>query len=285
MIRTTLSLTFALSLFSACGGASNDDQVEQDVVGEGAAYLVTADIEETGDEANDETAAAGADDADLDGLADESADDLGAEPVTEGAETCDFGAAKRRVRAAFDADGDGRLSPEERATLIAELDDVAKARKIGVLARKKRHHNHARARWAFDVNGDRVLDEAERAELVTAMESRCALRRARALERFDANGDGTLDDAERTAAREARRAAAKERHEAFVARHDADGDGQLSREERKAGRRADLAAKRDAVRARFDVDGDGTLSSSELEALKAAVRDRIANGTRMSDGA
>lgn len=278
---TTFSL--ALGLLTACGGAgSTASTAEDDLVGEAAAHLVTADIVEIGEAESDEPAAAGADDAELDGLAEESADDLTTEP--EAPVACDFGAARSRVRQSFDADQDGRLDPAERATLIADLADVAKGRRLGGLARRARHHHFARIRWAFDADGNRVLDEAERAELVVAMESRCELHQARMLERYDSNGDGVLDDAERLAGREARRLERKAKAEAFVARHDTDGDGQLSREERKAGRREELGAKRDALRARFDADGNGQLDEAEKAELKAAVRDRVANGRAMSEG-
>lgn len=278
---TTYALV--LGMFSACGGAgSTASTTEDDLVGEAASYLVTADIVEAGEAESDEPAAAGADDADLDGLAEESADDMTTEP--EAPVACDFGAARSRVRQAFDADGDGRLAPAERAALIADLADVREGRRLGGLARRARAHHFARIRWAFDADNNRVLDEAERAELVVAMESRCELHQARMLERYDSNGDGVLDEAERLAGREARRAERKARAEAFVARHDTDGDGQLSREERKAGRREELGAKRDALRARFDADGNGQLDEAEKAALKAAVRDRVAHGRDMSEG-
>jgi len=277
-----LALSCALGAFAACGGATSPADEESDVIGEGAAYLASTETEEAGEDVADENAVAGAEDSEVDAVAEESSEDMGGDSTIEGPEGCDFGGARGRIKAAFDANGDGRLDATERATLIAEVQDSGRANRIRVLVRHHRHHAFARLRWAFDVDGSGSLDAAERADLVAAMEARCEIKKAR----IDTNSDGQIDAAERLAAHEARRTAARARWEAFLAEHDTDGDGQLSREERHAGRREDLGEKRDRVKDRFDANDDGHLDDAEKDALKAAIRDRIsgATGDRIANG-
>ncbi len=277
-LHTPLTLTF-FALSVACGGTGEvgtSISSELTTVSEGAAYLtVTED-----DDALAEDGVAGMDDTALDDMADEISDDVVDAPVTdEEASPCDFGARRARIRAHFDADGDGALSPEELQALQDAIEDrEARRPRLAELVQRRRHRVFHRARWAFDANSDGVLGPREREAFVEALQGRCEARRDARLAEFDANGNGQLDPAELRAAREARQAAAQARLQALLDTYDANENGRLDPEERRAWKR-DLVerfrARRQALIEQFDADEDGTLDAQELARLKAAIRDRF----------
>jgi hypothetical protein len=215
------------------------------------------------------------DDADPAAVAGEAAEATLSDALDD-TDLCDFSAKREAIAARFDTDGDGVLDEAERAALRAEARE-GRGRRLG----EGRPHHWRRVRWAFDVDGDRGLDATERAALVEALEARCERRHALALERFDTDEDGALSRAERLTRRTARAAARAERRDALVEAFDADDDGALSRAELVAGLRARHDAHRAAVLATFDVDGSGRLDAGERAALKAAIRARVADGTRI----
>ena len=102
----------------------------------------------------------------------------------------------------FDANGNGKLDPEEREKMRAEMTkgggrDPARMKKM--LER-------------FDKDGDGKLGENERAAMRAEMQKRREAgglkgkggeKRAEMLKKFDKDGDGTLNEDERAAMREA----------------------------------------------------------------------------------
>lgn len=104
-----------------------------------------------------------------------------AAPADDEAETR-RGAWDRKLEA-YDADGDGELSPEERSAARA--------------ARGGRGQGARRGPKAWDTDGDGSVSDAERA---AGREERRKKRRDQ-LQKYDADGDGRLSRSEREAAR------------------------------------------------------------------------------------
>ncbi|MCP3139605.1 calcium-binding protein [Pyxidicoccus xibeiensis] len=123
-----------------------------------------------------------------------------------------------RVRWAFDEDGSGTLSTEERTAMV----DAMEARCERLRAERLERH---------DANGDGKLDEAERQAARDAVRARWEAKRQELLAEYDTNGNGRLDDGERVALRQDRVAAAQERRATLMATYDTNGDGRLSTEE------------------------------------------------------
>ena len=111
------------------------------------------------------------------------------------------GCEARRVRLieAFDADGDGALSEEERS--IAR--DSIEAERVA-----EREIRQAEMLDRFDADGDGELSREERR---FARDTIQAERDAERLDRFDADGDGEFSDDERQQMEEERSAAIRER--------------------------------------------------------------------------
>ncbi|MFY2563493.1 calcium-binding protein [Corallococcus terminator] len=123
-----------------------------------------------------------------------------------------------RVRWAFDENGDGALSAEERGALVEAME--ARCQRL----RTERLEQH-------DTNGDGSLDEAERQAARVARRARWEARRQERLVTYDTNDNGVLDAGERVALRTDRVEAAQERRATLLAAHDTNGDGRLSTEE------------------------------------------------------
>lgn len=107
---------------------------------------------------------------------------------------------RARLFEEFDADGDGKLSEDERSA-----------------ARTKRHERHLEE---FDTDGDGKISGAER-------RAARAQRKSKHIAQYDTDGDGTLSDEERQAARD-KRSYRKDRE---LEQFDADGDGKLTGDE------------------------------------------------------
>ncbi len=151
----------------------------------------------------------------------------------------------------FDADGNGKLTGDERAAAREALKKFHNAKHF--LAWKKRHP----ALWKkvlakYDADGDGKLGEAER----QALREACQERREKIAEKFDKDGDGKLSAKERAALHRALRL--HRRHKHFCAWL-----------KKRPGLRKKLLAK-------FDADGDGQLSEAERKALHEAFKDRRA---------
>jgi Ca2+-binding EF-hand superfamily protein len=120
-----------------------------------------------------------------------------------------------RVRWAFDEDGSGSLSAEERTALVDAME-----------ARCERLRDERLEK--FDANDDGKLDEAERLAARQAVRARWQEKRQALLAEYDTNGNGVLDDGERLALRQDRVTAAQERRATLMATYDTNGDGTLS---------------------------------------------------------
>lgn len=123
---------------------------------------------------------------------------------------------RAKVLEKFDADGDGKLSDEERAAAKAarEAKGNASPRQNGAgagakqggpkgkngagqMGAKRGAQMRERILQKFDADGDGKLNEEERAAAKAAREQH--------IKEFDSNGDGKLDDTERKAAMQARK--------------------------------------------------------------------------------
>jgi Ca2+-binding EF-hand superfamily protein len=142
-----------------------------------------------------------------------------------------------RVRWAFDVDGDGRLSAEERTALVDALEQRCQVLRARVLER-------------FDANGNGTLDPEEREAARAARRERLDERRAEILARYDANGNGVLDPEEREAMVRDAVQRMRERRAALLAEFDANGNGTLDPEE--------IAALKAAIRERVALAGEPT---------------------------
>jgi hypothetical protein len=174
---------------------------------------------------------------------------------------------RARVLAAFDGDGNGRLTGAERQAANAALATgrVPGSRGAGPAAGETAPPGNGPARPS--------LDEAQRRRL--AEESRARFEQM-SIRRFDRNRDGRLDASERVEMErvaEDHRRQAEERRREFLARYDTDGDGQLSESEMRAARQDFVRRaeeRRRQILARYDSDGDGVLSEQERDAAEAS---------------
>lgn len=154
-------------------------------------------------------------------------------------ETLESRAAERFAKA--DADGDGRVTPEEFAAVGMDRrgrrgEDARRDGRRGDGPRDRRRSRGPFGDGAFDAadaDGDGNLSRDEWRELPRAV---AEAARERMFARMDDNGDGVLEAAEFAPNVERLRAL------------DADGDGRLTRREMREGRRRDGDAKsRDAA--------------------------------------
>ena len=161
--------------------------------------------------------------------------------------------SRKKLLEQYDADRDGKLSPEEMQ---------AARRAIGREFRK-------RLLARYDTNGDGGLDGAERkAMLAERAQSRKRAETQWFLRHFDDNGNGKLDEDEQAALKDFQgrlRGVGQQLRRRLL---DIDGDGQVTPEERTAGRlemmRFGLAMMLKVQRL-MDLDGDGTVSEAERE--------------------
>jgi len=174
---------------------------------------------------------------------------------------------RREMLRNYDADGDGRLSREERRTARRAMRERVRARMLE----------------RFDADGDGEFNETERQAMREFWRRRGREMRQRwELRRYDADGDGELDENERAEmdkARAERQARMEARRKEWLEKYDADGDGRLSGEERRAAWRAARAEIRRRILERFDADGDGELSEQERDKMRQEFRRRFRPGT------
>ncbi|KPJ72584.1 MAG: hypothetical protein AMS14_07490 [Planctomycetes bacterium DG_20] len=174
----------------------------------------------------------------------------------------DYDALRRK----HDADGDGRLSPDEWQALHKAV-------------------QAERERWQldrYDKNRNGRLDEDEQK---ASQEERAAYARAMAkraeLRAWDKNRNGKLDEDEQAAVSEYKERIrrqmeeARRRYQEMIKKHDADGDGKLNEEERQA---MYEDYRRQAEVRRYDANQDGMLDQSEQKAL---AEDKAAQQRRM----
>jgi Ca2+-binding EF-hand superfamily protein len=161
----------------------------------------------------------------------------------------------KRLLEKFDANKDGRLSPEERAKAQEEM--LKNAAQAGGPAFQEFLKK-------FDRDGDGKLNDRERA---AAMEATQKIRAqgggggpqvgaplfvgneipAAVLEQFDKDGDGKLNDKEMAAAKKAQSGKRERVKKADVIKEfDKDGDGKLNEEEKAAAKAAAKERKKKA---------------------------------------
>jgi len=147
---------------------------------------------------------------------------------------------------AYDSDGDGQISAEERQAMFQQM----------------------RGRWElqrYDKNKDGALDDEEKAARDTerenlrrraeAMRTRMGQQRTDLMRRWDTDGNGQLSDQERAAMRDEVRRRAQQRQKEM----DADGDGKVSGEESRNYWRK--------LRQKYDADKDGRLNQQERQKM------------------
>ena len=129
------------------------------------------------------------------------------------------------IKMAYDVDGDGELSEDEKLLLKDDLTEGCEAKVARILE-------------AYDIDGDGALSEEEKDVAAAAKEEKKAERkenrdahRAALLDQYDADEDGELNEEERAAAKDAHKEAAQARIDGFIETFDTDEDGELSDDE------------------------------------------------------
>ncbi|MEY3773265.1 MAG: hypothetical protein RLZZ129_45 [Verrucomicrobiota bacterium] len=108
----------------------------------------------------------------------------------------------------FDRDGDGKLSPAERATAREAMQKMRQGQRPGAKppgGPGNPAFRHGYLLGKFDADGDGKLSETERAAAKAHVEQRMRTRMEKQLARLktvDADGDGKISDAEWATARE-----------------------------------------------------------------------------------
>jgi len=189
----------------------------------------------------------------------------------------------------FDANKDGRLSTEERRTLIDAIRHRADEKKFfrefdrngdGEFSdeekedaiRAVRERQRAQFLEKHDINGDGKLDEKERAALRAERggQFRQVLERWK-LRDFDADGNGKIDEAEQAEVKAFQQQMQGMGKEFRLRMADMNGDGKVTDEERKAvGQEWRQAGWKMLVKAAkyMDADGDGQVSPEETQAFR-----------------
>lgn len=122
-------------------------------------------------------------------------------------------ARRESILKQFDRDGDGKLSPAERAAAREAMQKMRKGPRpggpgfgpMGKGGPRDPVFGRGYMVGKFDADGDGKLNETERAAAKAHMEQRMRTRMEKKLERLkavDADGDGKISDAEWAAARE-----------------------------------------------------------------------------------
>jgi len=168
----------------------------------------------------------------------------------------------KKMRAEYDADGDGKLNDEERQAMRQAM----------------RERWRKRALEEYDKNGDGELSEEERQAMRRDRGDRAGERmKELAVKHFDTDSDGEIGEAEREAIdRFGKRweTMGKRLESKYL---DYNGDGEVSDSERKASRQhwmvagATLMSK---AKDWLDTNGDGELSPDEHRAFRQRMQDK-----------
>lgn len=169
-----------------------------------------------------------------------------------------------------DADGDGKLSDEERRAAWREMQE----------------QRAAEINRQYDADGDGQLSEEERRAMRReqrrqAEENSPLAKKGRELlvASFDTDGDGELNEEEEAAAAQYRRRLEKIGDDLRNSLMDTDGDGKVSEEEQRAAAGKMMVAGM-AIMRRFqqaaDTDGDGQVSAEERRAQQRSIETGMA---------
>lgn len=154
---------------------------------------------------------------------------------------------------AFDADGDGKLSEQEAASMKEAQ------------AEMQATYDRWRSDWVrkYDADGDGQLSEEERRAGFDAMRKEFGDLAASWRNQWDTDGDGQLSDQERQVMQDALR----KRGEELRKELDTDGDGRVTGQEMRA-----FWTK---LREVYDADEDGVLSPDEMKMMFRDQMQRI----------
>lgn len=113
-----------------------------------------------------------------------------------------------RMLQKFDADKDGKLNENEKATMREEMAKHPRRKKNahhpeGGDFRSNQHQHRARILKKFDLDHDGELNESEQAAMKAEHKRHRVELQQRLKDKFDANKDGKLDDTEKAAMRNA----------------------------------------------------------------------------------
>ena len=185
----------------------------------------------------------------------------------------------KELTAKHDADGDGKLNPEERRAMWQEMrgqwmtrrfdkdgDGKLNPQEADALAKAEAERKAMYEKWQgvfvkrYDRDGDGALSPEERRTAMADIGEEVRKIAADWMQKWDTDGDGQLSDEEN----QVMRGAVRQRADDLKKQIDTDEDGKVSPEERRA-----FFKK---LRETYDLDGDGTLSPDEL---KAMIQDQI----------
>ena len=127
----------------------------------------------------------------------------------------------KRLKWAYDVDGDQQLDATERQALMSGLEARCEMRRDRFIA-------------MFDADNDGQLNEEERQAAAEARRERRQNRRDFILDRYDANNDGRIGPVEREALRDDLRDRASAKRDEIKAHFDANNDGVLDQAEKDA---------------------------------------------------
>ena len=145
---------------------------------------------------------------------------LASAPAARAGDRAPFGTGSLpEILKPFDADGDGKLSEEERQAYVAAVREGLVAHPPG---HPDRPHNNP-----WDTDGDGTLSDEEKAAAQAAIRVRIVEQRTKRFDELDDNDDGVLDADELAGIPGIN----PERLTRILAHLDKDGDGMISKEE------------------------------------------------------
>jgi Ca2+-binding EF-hand superfamily protein len=207
--------------------------------------------------------------------------------------------------AAYDANGDGLLDPDEVRKAIARVKAQWKQARIsrfdtdgdGTLNQEERQAMGQSYRqdasgmqdWAlrrFDLDGDGQLNQDEKAVMKEMRQSFQATMKRLADRVMDANGDGEITKLEKASVA----MAWSQEGSLLILKAqdwiDADSDAEVTWEEQRDFRRSGMRALRkwfDKFSAPYDQDGDGTFSRGEVRELMQGVDQELDRRLKLAD--
>jgi Ca2+-binding EF-hand superfamily protein len=168
--------------------------------------------------------------------------------------------AEARAIERYDLDGDGKLSPQERAAMRRDTRGRDPMQQLFSGIRLKQ----------FDEDGDGVLSEQEQAAAKAFEKGLQQIGESWRVRIMDADGDGEVSKEEQQSFQQGMMVVGLAMMTKFQKAADVDGDGQVTAEERQVfGERLrdGAAAYMENLLARYDTSGTGRLTEEDREAL------------------